>query len=135
MLHSTLDFLRITHYALRISQIGAQQISNRTFQTKQPVERAILVGIETSRPVWSIEDSLAELEQLAATAGVEVLGQVSQKVSEPNPATLVGKGKVKEIAHLKEELGADLVLFDEELTPGQQRNLEETLNTKILDRT
>src|SRR5919204_1452373 len=135
MLHSTLDFLRITHYALRISQIGAQQISNRTFQTKQPVERAILVGIETRRPVWSIEDSLAELEQLAATAGVEVLGQVSQKVSEPNPATFVGKGKVKEIAQLREDLGADLVLFDEELTPGQQRNLEETLNTKVLDRT
>lgn len=95
----------------------------------------MLVGIETGRQLWSSADSLAELEQLAATAGVEVLGQVSQKVSEPNPATFVGKGKVDEIRHLREELGADLVLFDEELTPGQQRNLEESLNTKVLDRT
>src|SRR5438552_4759836 len=109
--------------------------NNRTFETKQPVEKAVLVGIETGRQLWSIEDSLAELEQLAATAGVEVLGQVSQKISEPNPATFVGKGKVEEIRDLKGRLGADLVLFDEELTPGQQRNLEERLNTKIVDRT
>jgi GTPase len=95
----------------------------------------VLVGVETGRQLWSIDDSLAELEQLAATAGVDVLGQVSQKVSEPNPATYVGKGKVEEIRHLREQLGADLVLFDHELTPGQQRNLEEKLNTKILDRT
>ena len=93
------------------------------------------MGVETGKQLWSSDDSLAELEQLAATAGVEVLGQVSQKLSEPNPATLVGKGKVDEIRRLRENLGADLVLFDEELTPGQQRNLEETLNTKVLDRT
>ena len=83
----------------------------------------------------SIEDSLSELEQLAATAGVEVVGKVSQKVDRPNPATLVGKGKVAEIRDLLIEAGADLLLFDEELTPSQQRNLEEQLDTKILDRT
>ncbi|MFL5733014.1 MAG: GTPase HflX [Chloroflexia bacterium] len=94
-----------------------------------------MVAIETRDQVWSAEDSLAELEQLAATAGVEVLGHVSQKVSGPNAATFVGKGKVQEIRALREELAADLVLFDEELTPGQQRNLEEQLDTKILDRT
>src|SRR5438477_2175235 len=119
----------------KIKDIGARTISNRTFATKQPVEKAILVGIETNRQVWSAEDSLAELEQLAATAGVDVLGQISQKVSEANPATFVGKGKVDEIRNLKNELAADLVLFDDELTPGQQRNLEEKLDTKILDRT
>jgi GTPase len=64
-----------------------------------------------------------------------VLAQVSQKVSGPHPATFIGKGKVQEVKRLREELGADMVLFDEELTPGQQRNLEEALNTKILDRT
>jgi GTP-binding protein HflX len=64
-----------------------------------------------------------------------VLGQISQKVAQPNPATFVGKGKLDEIRDLKEETSADLVLFDDELTPGQQRNLEEKLNTKILDRT
>lgn len=83
----------------------------------------------------SISDSLDELEQLASTAGVDVLARISQKVSERNPATLVGKGKVDEIRDLKDKMGADLVLFDEELTPTQQRNLEEALGTKLLDRT
>jgi len=105
------------------------------YDTTQPPERALLVGIETGRELWQTADSLAELEQLAATAGVEVMGQVSQKVSEPNSRTFVGKGKVQEIKQLTEELGVDTVLFDEELTPGQQRNLEEALNRKILDRT
>ena len=107
----------------------------KTYSSAQPVEKAVMVGIETGRQLWRSSDSLAELEQLAATAGVEVLGQISQNVSQPNPATFVGKGKVEEISRLREELGADLVLFDDELTPGQQRNLEETLNTKVLDRT
>lgn len=83
----------------------------------------------------STDDSLSELEQLAATAGVEVVGKISQKVDRPNPATLVGKGKVVEIRELREQLGADLFLFDEELTPTQQRNLEEQLGAKLLDRT
>ncbi len=83
----------------------------------------------------STQDSLDELEQLAATAGVEVLGRITQKLNDRNPATLVGKGKVDEIRQLKEQMGADLVLFDEELTPTQQRNLEEALGTKLLDRT
>jgi GTP-binding protein HflX len=93
------------------------------------------VGIDTGQQLWSADDSLAELEQLAATAGVEVLGQVYQKISEPNPATFIGKGKVQEIKRLSEQLAVDVVLFDDELTPGQQRNLEEQLNRKILDRT
>ena len=83
----------------------------------------------------STEDSLAELEQLAATAGVEVVGKVSQKVDRPNPATLVGKGKVTEIREMREESGADIYLFDEELTPSQQRNLEEQLGAMVIDRT
>jgi GTP-binding protein HflX len=99
------------------------------------VEKALLVGIESGRQVMSTEDSLAELEHLAATAGVEVVGKVTQKVDRPNPATLVGKGKVVEIREQREQTGADLFLFDEELTPTQQRNLEEQLGAKILDRT
>ena len=75
------------------------------------------------------------MEQLAATAGVEVLGRITQKLNDPNPATLVGKGKVEEIKALREQLGADVVLFDEELTPTQQRNLEEALGAKLIDRT
>ncbi|HVF98849.1 MAG TPA: GTPase HflX [Chloroflexia bacterium] len=103
--------------------------------TGKPVEKAILVGVETGKQTLSMEDSLDELEQLAATAGVEVLGRITQKLNDPNRATLVGKGKVDEIRALREQLQADVVLFDEELTPTQQRNLEEVLGTKLLDRT
>jgi GTP-binding protein HflX len=95
----------------------------------------VLVGVELGKPLWSTDDSLDELEQLAATAGVEVVGRVTQKLSDPNPATLVGKGKLEEIKAARDELGADLLLFDEELSPSQQRNLEDALGTKILDRT
>src|SRR5437016_5761985 len=94
-----------------------------------------MVGVEIGKQLWKLEDSLDELEQLAATAGVEVVGRVSQRLNNPNPATLVGKGKLDEIKQARAESGADLLLFDEELTPTQQRNLEEILDTKIVDRT
>ncbi|MEO6457403.1 MAG: GTPase HflX, partial [Chloroflexia bacterium] len=93
------------------------------------------MGVEVRKKLWSLEDSLDELEQLAATAGVDVVGRITQKLNSRNPATLVGKGKLAEIKSLQEELGADMLMFDEELTPTQQRNLEEELNTKIIDRT
>lgn len=95
----------------------------------------MLVGVEIGKPLWSTSDSLDELEQLAATAGVQVVGRVTQKLNDPNPATLVGKGKLDEIKAARDEQSADLLLFDEELTPSQQRNLEDALGTKILDRT
>jgi GTP-binding protein HflX len=104
-------------------------------ETQRSTEKAILVGVEVGKQLWKSEDSLDELEQLAATAGVDVVGRISQKLSDPNPATLVGKGKLAEIKEKREESGADVVLFDEELSPSQQRNLEDALNTKILDRT
>ena len=99
------------------------------------MERALLVGVELGHELFDVQDSLDELEQLAATAGVDVVGRTYQKMQEASPATLVGKGKVQEIRDLKDRLQADLVIFDEELTPTQLRNLEEALNTKILDRT
>ncbi|PZR97316.1 MAG: GTPase HflX, partial [Candidatus Chloroheliales bacterium] len=82
-----------------------------------------------------ISDSLDELEQLAATANVDVVGVVTQKLDNPNPATFVGKGKLEEIVALSEQLGVDVVIFDEELSPGQLRNLEAQLNVKVIDRT
>ncbi len=91
--------------------------------------------MEIGRSLWNVDDSLDELEQLAATSGVDVAGRITQKLSQPNSTTLVGKGKISEIRELKEKLGADLLLFDEELTPSQQRNLEDLFDTKILDRT
>jgi GTPase len=85
----------------------------------------------------SIQDSLAELEQLAATAGVEVVGKISQKLDDRNPTTLIGKGKVAAVKELRAQLGAGILLFDEELTPTQQRNLEDAfgMDIKVLDRT
>lgn len=100
-------------------------------------ERALLVGVKlkSERGGWSVQDSLAELAQLARTAGVEVGGQTFQKPDTINPATYIGKGKVEEISTLKEELDCDLVIFDDELSPRQQRELEEAWAVKVLDRT
>ena len=107
--------------------------------TNQPVEKAVLVGVEwMAHPgLLSLEDSLYELAMLAATAGVIVLGSVTQRVETPNPATFIGSGKLEELHMLVLELGANLVIFDEELSPRQQRELEKVLglDIKVLDRT
>ena len=91
--------------------------------------------LKSERDGWSVEDSLAELAQLARTAGVEVGGQTFQKLDAINLATYIGKGKVEEIGALKEELDCNLVIFDDELLPRQQRELEEAWDVKVLDRT
>ena len=85
--------------------------------------------------LFSVQDSLDELEQLAHTAGVEVVGRETQRLATINPATYIGSGKVEEIKALRQELGYDLLLFDEKLSPAQLRNLEEALEGKVLDRT
>jgi len=84
---------------------------------------------------WKVADSLEELARLAETVDVEVVGSVTQKLPHPLSGTYVGKGKLQEIQELKEALGYDLVLCDEELSPAQQRNLERALDVKIIDRT
>jgi len=108
-----------------------------TFPVEVPIERGFLVGVELKqeKSVWRVEDSLAELAQLARTAGIEVVGSTIQRLARPRPATLIGKGKVEELNLLKGELKPDVILFDEELSPRQQRNLEEELDLKIVDRT
>ncbi len=84
---------------------------------------------------WQLEDSLLELAQLARTAGVLVVGQTQQRVDSINPATYIGKGKVEELVLLVRELDLDSVIFDDELSPNQQRNLEAELQVKVIDRT
>jgi len=97
-------------------------------------ERAILVGLE--RPgKWAIIDSLKELAQLAETAGAEVLGMTWQKRERPDSALFIGRGKVQELSLLRQEKNANLIIFDDELSPAQQRNLEKILGIKVLDRT
>ncbi len=98
----------------------------------------MLIGVEVkgSRPLFSAENSLDELALLAKTAGVEVLGRVIQRVSQVSPATFIGSGKVEEVINLTTELGADTVIFDDELSPRHQRELEKALGEKVqvLDR-
>ncbi len=108
-----------------------------TLPVEEPIERGLLVGLELKREksVWRAEDSLAELAQLARTAGIEMVGSTIQRLDRPRPATLIGKGKVEELKALKGELKPDVIIFDEELSPRQQRNLEEELDLKIVDRT
>ena len=84
-----------------------------------------------------VEDSLDELRQLALTAGIEVVGQATQKLERPHSATYIGPGKVEEVQALLEELNADLLIFDDELSPRHQRNLEKIMGdgVRVLDRT
>lgn len=108
-------------------------------QTELPRERAFLVGVEIhgQEHLLSLDDSLAELTLLAETAGLEVVGELTQKIDQPNPETFIGSGKVEELKALVEETQADVVIFDSELSPRHQRELEEKINqsVKILDRT
>src|SRR5690349_18488986 len=101
----------------------------------QAPARAILVSIETPEPAWPIIESLDELEQLAATAGVSCMDRVVQRLQTPHPATVLGSGKVKELAQLVQFHNCDAVIFDFELKPNQQRNLERHLEVQVLDRT
>lgn len=99
-------------------------------------ERAILVGVQTSdRTRQEADASMEELDALALTAGAEVLGRVLQKRDRPDPATLVGRGKVEELALFCQEVGATTLLVDADLSPGQQTNLEKQVGVKVVDRT
>ncbi len=94
------------------------------------------MGIELkTRSAWDVRDALEELGELATTAGAKVLGSGSQKLESPNPATFVGPGKAAELASQCQDLGVDTVIFDDELSGAQTRNLEEAFGCKVLDRT
>ena len=102
-------------------------------QTSETKEKFILVGVETGKD--RMEESLTELEELLETAGGETVGRVIQNLESINKATYVGKGKVDEIRELAEELGADGIVCDDELSPAQLSNLKDELDIKVLDRT
>lgn len=111
----------------------------KLFDTAVPREKAFLVGAEwkQERPLLPVEDSLLELTRLAETAGLIVLGQAIQRFDQPNAATYIGSGKVDEVKMEVNGLGAEVVIFDDELTPRHQRELEKIFgdDIKILDRT
>lgn len=111
----------------------------RLLETKDAVsnieqtEKALLVGVDRQEG-WDIDQSLSELAQLAETAGAEVAGAVSQKRNRIDAAFYIGRGKVQEINLVRQELGANIIIFDDELSPAQQRNLEQVLGVKVIDR-
>lgn len=112
---------------------------NQTHQTKITRERAFLVGvnINSQENLLTTEDSLDELKLLSNTAGLDVIGQSIQNLKRPNPKTLIGSGKVEEISLLAEDKAAELIIFDDELSPRHQRELEAVFGDKIqvIDRT
>lgn len=105
--------------------------------TEPPRKRVFLVGADVTsfKSPWRAEDSLRELTLLADTAGLDVVGSISQKLSHPYPKFFIGPGKLREIGRIREELDFDLLIFDDELTPGQTRNIEQELSMGVLDRT
>jgi GTP-binding protein HflX len=112
-------------------------MGKKPLPTEPPKERAFLVGVELSNEqgLLSMEDSLIELTLLADTAGLSVVGEATQRLNHPDPKTFIRSGKVEEVKDLVEENMADLVLFDEELSPRHQRELEKIFKeVRILDR-
>lgn len=100
------------------------------------MEKAILVHLATNKKEKEeAGDSMEELAGLAAAAGAEVADKIFQNRPRANPARFLGEGKVEEVRERKKELGVDLVIFDHNLTPTQQRNLEDDLGAKVIDRT
>ncbi len=114
-------------------------MNKKSYTTETHDEQAILVGVDlrSENQLLQMEDSLEELALLADTAGLEIVGETYQKLDRPNPETLIGGGKVEEIRILLDETGAKTCIFDTELNPRHQRELENKLgdNIKILDRT
>jgi len=114
-----------------------ERIKQKSFTTKAKVERAFLVGVGSKNSEnngWAVKDSLRELSYLTKTAGAHVVGMLTQNLDAPSPAHYLGKGKIEELISLKEQTSYDMVIFDDELSPRQQRNLEDTLEVKVIDR-
>ena len=86
-------------------------------------------------PEFTAEESLSELKELAQSAGAQVTGEYLQSRERPDPATLIGRGKLEEIAGAAASAGANLLIFDHDLSPSQQRNVEEAVGTRVIDRT
>jgi GTPase len=111
-----------------------QDVSEVEYRTLR-LERVVLMGVWTDGTLETAENSLRELSRLAETAGSEVLEALIQRRGRPDAATYVGAGKARELAELVAAVGADTVICDGELTPGQLRSLEGTVKVKVVDRT
>jgi len=117
--------------------VARQQRLKALIETRnRRTERVFLVGAEIkSKKVWETQDSMEELAQLATTAGGQVVGEGVQKLAAPCAATFIGKGKAEQFSQQCQKADIDTVVFDDELSPTQSRNLEKLFNCKVLDRT
>jgi GTP-binding protein HflX len=107
----------------------------RLHEVAPPAEKAFLLAVDTGEDTgWTAEDSLTELQNLALTAGADVVGAEWQNRRHVDPNWYVGKGKAEELLAAKHETGFDLLIADDELSPGQQKALESLLRTKVIDR-
>ena len=133
----TSESLREQHEQADSTTHQRGRTGHATHDTAQPQERAFLVSVDYRRDDWDTFGSLEELARLAETASIAVVGSTSQKMSHPHPRTYVGKGKLEEIVDDVKLLQADVVIFDDELSPAQLRNVEDRLGleTKVIDRT
>ena len=120
-----------------VTAINKELGRNQLKETEKRQERAILAGVDynASAGGWSIEDSLMELKGLAETAGAQVAGKVIQRKAKPDNAFFLGRGKVDEIGMLAQNVEADLLIVDDEISPSQQRNLEMSTGLRVVDRT
>ena len=106
-----------------------------------PSERALLVTVQldprfsAGRAIWSLDDEAQELSELSASSGCRIVGEVSARRHRPIAGTFLGQGKLEEIAQAATELQAQVVIFNQELSSAQQRNIEEILRVKTIDRT
>lgn len=103
------------------------------YENKQEEQTAVLAAIDTGE--YDAQRSMEELEELAKSAGAKVMGRVIQKKDRPDPATLMGSGRVEELAEFVQNSQVELVIFDHELSPVQQKNLENALGAAVIDRT
>ncbi|VBB05986.1 gtpase hflx [Lucifera butyrica] len=126
------EFIKTDFTALLLSVDHRAELMNTVHIAEK--ESALLAGIEQTK-TEDIRLSLDELEQLAQTAGAIVVGKVWQKRDRPDPVYYLGRGKIEEIKFLRQTKQANMIIFDDELSPTQQRNLEESLGIKVLDRT
>jgi GTP-binding protein HflX len=105
--------------------------------TSHSKEKAVLIGVEVKRDKsgWTLTSSLDELASLTDSAGAEVVGSIVQKMDAPSANLYIGSGKLQELIELKERIDYTTAIFNDELSPKQQKNLEEALNVKVIDRT
>ena len=104
--------------------------------TKEEAEKAVLVGvIKQDQSESEVDDYLTELELLATTAGAEPVGRFTQKLDKPNSKTFIGSGKLAELVMYVKDNEVDIAIFDDDLSPGQLRNIERDLKCRVLDRT